>query len=95
MNSKGKCFESNRLWGIGVIGFEPTASCSQSRRSSQAELHPDKVGVAAGCCRPIVCKRAYHSQQRALYTKLADIANNNEHDAKAGFCPFVTCDSRR
>ena len=25
---------------IGVIGFEPTASCSQSRRSSQAELHP-------------------------------------------------------
>ena len=27
-------------WKIGVIGFEPTASCSQSRRSSQAELHP-------------------------------------------------------
>ena len=25
---------------LGVIGFEPTASCSQSRRSSQAELHP-------------------------------------------------------
>ncbi len=28
---------------IGVIGFEPTASCSQSRRSSQAELHPGKL----------------------------------------------------
>ena len=25
-----------------MIGFEPTASCSQSRRSSQAELHPVK-----------------------------------------------------
>ncbi len=25
---------------VGVIGFEPTASCSQSRRSDQAELHP-------------------------------------------------------
>ncbi len=41
MAMKGKCFESSRLWVIGVIGFEPTASCSQSRRSSQAELHPD------------------------------------------------------
>jgi hypothetical protein len=30
-----------RLYLIGVIGFEPTASCSQSRRSSQAELHPE------------------------------------------------------
>ena len=29
-----------RIMEIGVIGFEPTASCSQSRRSSQAELHP-------------------------------------------------------
>ena len=28
---------------IGVIGFEPTASCSQSRRSSQAELHPGNL----------------------------------------------------
>lgn len=26
---------------IGVAGFEPTASCSQGKRSSQAELHPD------------------------------------------------------
>ena len=30
--------EKGRL--VGVIGFEPTASCSQSRRSDQAELHP-------------------------------------------------------
>ena len=27
---------------VGVIGFEPTTSCSQSRHSSQAELHPDE-----------------------------------------------------
>jgi hypothetical protein len=26
---------------VGVIGFEPTTSCSQSKRSSQAELHPE------------------------------------------------------
>ena len=26
---------------VGVDGFEPPTSCSQSRRSSQAELHPD------------------------------------------------------
>ena len=26
---------------VGVRGFEPPASCSQSKRSSQAELHPD------------------------------------------------------
>ena len=32
---------------IGVIGFEPTASCSQSRRSSQAELHPEKTTKTA------------------------------------------------
>ena len=26
---------------IGVTGFEPATSCSQSRHSSQAELHPE------------------------------------------------------
>ena len=30
----------NRHFIVGVIGFEPTTSCSQSKRSSQAELHP-------------------------------------------------------
>jgi hypothetical protein len=33
---------------IGVIGFEPTASCSQSRRSSQAELHPGNSDTDIG-----------------------------------------------
>ncbi len=27
-----------------MTGFEPATSCSQSRRSSQAELHPDPKG---------------------------------------------------
>lgn len=31
------------LFMVGVIGFEPTTSCSQNRRSSRAELHPDGV----------------------------------------------------
>ena len=31
---------------VGVIGFEPTASCSQSRRSDQAELHPVSAWAA-------------------------------------------------
>ena len=26
---------------VGVSGFEPPASCSQSRRANQAALHPD------------------------------------------------------
>ena len=28
---------------IGVTGFEPAASWSQTRRSSQAEPHPDEI----------------------------------------------------
>ena len=28
---------------VGVTGFEPATSRSQSARSSQAELHPDSV----------------------------------------------------
>ena len=36
-----KCKHS-KILEIGVTGFEPATSCSQSRRSGQAELHPDK-----------------------------------------------------
>ena len=31
---------------VGVIGFEPTTSCSQSKRSSQAELHPEDFSMS-------------------------------------------------
>jgi hypothetical protein len=29
-----------RVWLVGMAGFEPAASCSQSRRANQAALHP-------------------------------------------------------
>jgi hypothetical protein len=29
---------------VGVAGFEPAAFCSQSRRSSQIEPYPVKIG---------------------------------------------------
>jgi bifunctional non-homologous end joining protein LigD len=31
---------------VGMAGFEPAASCSQSRRANQAALHPGAVGAA-------------------------------------------------
>lgn len=36
--------ECDELFGIqvGVIGFEPTTLCSQSRCASQAALHPER-----------------------------------------------------
>jgi hypothetical protein len=29
---------------VGVAGFEPAASCSQSRRDNRATLHPESGG---------------------------------------------------
>ncbi len=29
---------------VGVAGFEPATSCSQSRRDNRATLYPEKVG---------------------------------------------------
>ena len=31
---------------VGVKGFEPSTSCSQSRRATQAALHPDAHIIA-------------------------------------------------
>jgi hypothetical protein len=31
---------------VGMAGFEPAASCSQSRRANQAALHPGRPAVA-------------------------------------------------
>ena len=39
---------NTKTCAIGVIGFEPTTSCSQSRRSGQAELHPGNSSVVTG-----------------------------------------------
>ena len=32
-----------RIIFVGVAGFEPATSCSQSRRDDRATLHPEKV----------------------------------------------------
>ncbi len=50
-----------RQFLVGVIGFEPTTSCSQSKRSSQAELHPGH--------------KTQHSQTMAL--PFASFVNNS------------------
>ena len=39
------------LRNIGVTGFEPAASWSQTRRSSQTEPHPDPIPCGAFCKR--------------------------------------------
>ena len=48
---------------VGVSGFEPPASCSQSRRANQAALHPDiknshyqKAILCAECILPYILK---------------------------------------
>ena len=40
---------ASNLRKVGVTGFEPATSCSQSRRSSQTEPHP----VGASCLRAL------------------------------------------
>ena len=33
----------NNIMKVGVAGFEPAASCSQSRRDNRATLHPEGI----------------------------------------------------
>jgi hypothetical protein len=40
---KKKSFQKNEKTFVGVAGFEPAASCSQSRRDNRATLHPEDV----------------------------------------------------
>ena len=37
-----------RVKKVGVAGFEPAASCSQSRRDNRATLHPEKKAEGQG-----------------------------------------------
>ena len=32
---------------VGIVGFEPTTPCSQSRCANQAALHPVTMGIIA------------------------------------------------
>ena len=49
---------------VGVAGFEPATSCSQSRRDDRATLHP--VGVIAGAK---VVKIRYHPNKFVILFK--------------------------
>ena len=40
LQCKKKAFSENEKTFVGVAGFEPAASCSQSRRDNRATLHP-------------------------------------------------------
>ncbi len=59
----------NRTKAIGVIGFEPTASCSQSRRSSQAELHPGNSSAAAERLVRCYFEKTYHVHHKNYSTR--------------------------
>ena len=50
---------------IGMAGFEPAASCSQSRRSNQAELHPARPSVGRRAA--TVSARRFSDVQRTCY----------------------------
>ena len=43
---------------IGVTGFEPATSWSQTRRSSQAEPHPGSLKTFCLCCFCVLCSSA-------------------------------------
>ena len=46
---EGSCSIQLSYWAIvGVAGFEPAASCSQSRRDNRATLHPEKKAERQG-----------------------------------------------
>ena len=65
---------------IGVIGFEPTASCSQSRRSSQAELHPGAASVVTGdSLFDVVLQKARYPHRRSILHDVNYNYNNYEH----------------
>ena len=37
------------FWLVGMARFELTTSCSQSRHSNRAELHPAAFSLESGC----------------------------------------------
>ena len=41
-NKNFKNFKTDYYYDVGVAGFEPATSCSQSRRDDRATLHPEK-----------------------------------------------------
>ncbi len=47
-NKPANLFRFAGLFLVGVAGFEPATSCSQSRRDDRATLHPEKCAERLG-----------------------------------------------
>ena len=56
---------------IGVTGFEPATSWSQTRRSSQAEPHPGSLKTFCSCCFCVLCFVFCVHQQREYHYIIA------------------------
>ena len=65
VNERTRAIMPEVLMKIGVTGFEPATSCSQSRRSGQAELHPDNPRI--------VSEKADNPHQSTYSTQSASI----------------------
>lgn len=61
---------------IGAAGFEPTTSCSQSRRSSQAELRPVRVGECSSEFARAVVAYPIGEPQRSRAQPIQDESGN-------------------
>ena len=64
---EGQVLIVSSLIQLGVTGLEPATSCSQSRRSSQTELHPGAVGTVASSYYPVSLV------QKPFYTNRAGV----------------------
>ncbi len=49
--------DPQRSYLVGMAGFEPAASCSQSRRANQAALHPVLVTAETPVTGPFLARR--------------------------------------
>ena len=58
-------------YNIGVTGFEPATSCSQSRRSSQAEPHPGLCKIKNFVLLTIPC---LSQRQKLLYISSSQLS---------------------
>jgi hypothetical protein len=58
-----------RLVFVGVAGFEPATSCSQSRRDNRATLHPEEGGKNnQKCMRNLPNVKAQRKPENSVYS---------------------------
>ena len=61
---------------IGVTGFAPATSWSQTRRSSQAEPHPGSLKTFCLCCFCVLCSSATRVSLYNSFLHLSTIFSN-------------------